>query len=160
MRIGIVYYSLEGNTEYAVKLLAKEMDATLIRIQPVKDYPKGKVSKFFWAGKSVVFGETPKLEKYEFNVNDYDSIILATPVWSGTFASPLKTFLKENNLKNQTLGFLACCSGDPGKCFEKLAIAIGSCNIKATLTLKDPLVHKDKTTIPNLQNFAQKLLVV
>ena len=61
MKTIIVYYSLEGNTEYVAQTIANQLDADLLRIEPAKSYPTGGFRKFFWGGKSAVMGETPEL---------------------------------------------------------------------------------------------------
>ena len=61
MRTAIVYYSMSGNTEFVADKIAKNIDADVIRIQPVKEYPNQGVRKFIWGGKSAVMGDKPKL---------------------------------------------------------------------------------------------------
>jgi len=39
MKTIIVYYSLEGNTDYAANKIASELGADILRIDPVKNYP-------------------------------------------------------------------------------------------------------------------------
>ena len=46
MNTAVVYYSLEGNTQYAAEKVAGELGADLIRLVPVKEYPTGKLSKY------------------------------------------------------------------------------------------------------------------
>ena len=72
MRSLIVYYSLEGNTDYAAKLIAEELGADLLCLVPVKAYPTGKVSKFIWGGKAAVMSDTPKLQPYKYDDAAYD----------------------------------------------------------------------------------------
>lgn len=57
----VVYFSLEGNSKYVADVIAEYMEADTLRLEPAKDYPKGNVGKYFWGGKSVVFGDKPKL---------------------------------------------------------------------------------------------------
>ena len=49
MKAIIVYYSLEGNTDYTANILAKELGADLLRLEPVTPYPTD--NKKFFAGK-------------------------------------------------------------------------------------------------------------
>ena len=62
MKTLIVYYTLEGNTHYAAKKIASLLDADMLRIKPVKTYPRKGFRKFLWGGKSAVMAETPELE--------------------------------------------------------------------------------------------------
>ena len=82
MQTLIVYYSLEGNTAQTAQEIATELGADLLQLEPVKAYPTGKVSKFVWGGKSVVFSEKPKLKDYTFErtVDETDDEILK---WNG-----------------------------------------------------------------------------
>ena len=57
MKTIIVYYSLEGNTDYAAGKIANAIGADTLRINPKKAYPTGGFSKFFWGGKSALMGE-------------------------------------------------------------------------------------------------------
>lgn len=94
MKIALVYYSLEGNTAFAAEMIGQKLGVDIIRLKPVKDYPTGKIAKYFWAGKSASFQEAPKLMPYAFDINMYDVIILGTPIWASTFAPPLRTFIR------------------------------------------------------------------
>lgn len=145
MKIAVVYYSLEGNTKLVAEKIAARLGADLIQIIPAKEYPTGKVSKYFWAGKSATFGEAPRLEPYRFDQNKYDLIILGTPIWAGTFAPPLRTFIRENKMTGKKVALFASCSGgSTEKCFEQLKNELGDCILISTLRLVDPL--KDNET--------------
>ncbi|MGB4590322.1 MAG: flavodoxin [Clostridiaceae bacterium] len=140
MKTAVVYYSLEGNTKLAAEKIAAKLGAELIQIIPAKEYPTGKVSKYFWGGKSATFGESPKLEPYHFDQNQYDLVILGTPIWAGTFAPPLRTFMRENELMDKKVALFACCSGGAtDKCFEQLKKETGCSTMLSTLRLIDPL---------------------
>ena len=105
MKIAIVFYSLLGNTKYAALKIADKLNADLVEIIPEKEYPNSGLKKFYYGGKSAVMGEIPPLKKYDFNIDNYDYIILGTPVWAGTFTPPIRTFINENkeNLKSKIL---------------------------------------------------------
>ena len=96
MRTLIVYYSLEGNTEWAARRIAAELGADTLRLEPVKAYPSSGFKKFFWGGKSAVMAETPALMPYTFNAEDYDRIVFGFPVWAGNVTPPIRTFISEN----------------------------------------------------------------
>ena len=74
MKTAIVYYSLSGNVEYVAEKIAQNINADLIRIAPVKEYPVKGLRKFFHGGKSSIAREEPALKPYQFNGDEYDSI--------------------------------------------------------------------------------------
>lgn len=161
MKAVIVYYSLEGNTQFVGDSIAKEIPAKIISLEPVKEYPKGKVSKFFWGGKSVVFGETPPLVPYEFDRKEYDIVIIGTPVWAGCFAPPIKTFLKENDLSGKKIALFACSSGgDAEKCFAKFKKELAGSNIIATLSLVDPKARPKSDNTLKIKDFCNQLQAI
>ncbi len=149
MRTVVVYYSMLGNTDYAVKKIAQKLGADILRIEPEKAYPDKGFKKFFWGGKSAVMGDTPALMPYSFEAESYDRIIFGTPVWAGTFAPPIKTFITENKdkIKGKKISLLACSSGGGAdKLAGKIKNLIEATEIEATLHLIDP---KDR---PNEEN--------
>ncbi len=84
MKTAIVYYSLEGNTEYTAEKIAEQLKQTgetdILRIEPEKAYPDKGAGKFFWGGKSAVMGEKPTLKPYEFDVENFEAeLILIDP---------------------------------------------------------------------------------
>ena len=149
MKTLIVYYSLEGNTEYAAGLIAAGLGADTLRIEPAKAYPAAGFAKFFWGGKSAVMAETPALVPYSFNAADYGRIILGFPVWAGNVTPPIRTFVKENDLRGKAVAAFACQSGAGAeKAFAKLKSALGIDRLEAELVLIDP---KDKPSADNAE---------
>ena len=160
MKTAIVYYSMEGNTSWAAEKIAERIGAQCIRLVPVKAYPDSGFKKFLWGGKSAVMGECPALEPYAFNAADYDRIILGTPVWAGTFAPPLRTFLKEHagELAEKHLAAFACCSGGKAdKAIDNLEQASGVGEIALRLTLTDPKTKQNGENDRKLAAFCDML---
>lgn len=140
MKTAIVYFSLSGNTDFAAKRIAKKLNADLIRLEPEKAYPDSGFRKFFWSGKSAVMKETPKLTGQPFAFEDYDCVVLGTPVWAGTFAPPLRTLIGENAGKwgEKRVAAFVCSGGGPGKALDKLKAELGIPAFAASLSLIDP----------------------
>ena len=139
MRTLIVYYSLEGNTAYAAEKIASELNASSLRIEPVKAYPNSGFRKFFWGGKSAVMAETPDLQPYDFDASAYDRIIFGFPVWAGNVTPPIRTFVRDNPLEGKHIAAFACQSGSGAeKAFGKLKAALSIDALEAELILIDP----------------------
>lgn len=139
MKTIIVYYSLEGNTDYAAKELAKLLGADLLRLHPKKAYPDSGFKKFFRGGKSAVMAQTPDLEPYDYNSADYDRVIFGFPVWASNIAPPIRTFIKENNPQGRQIAAFACQSGSGAeKAFGKLRACLKIDKLEAELILTRP----------------------
>ena len=160
MRDLVVYYSQGGNTAYAAEALARLLDADLLRVEPEKSYPSKGFAKFFWGGKSSVMAEAPVLRPYSFQAAEIDRVIIGFPVWAGSFAPPIRTFLRENRkvLASKRVAAFACQSGSGAeRAFGKLRESLGGRELDATLILVDP---RDKPSPENenrLRDFARRL---
>ncbi len=159
MRTVIVYYSLEGNTDYSAKCIASELGADLLRLEPEKAYPSSGFKKFFWGGKSAVMAETPKLCPYSFKASEYDRIIFGFPVWASNVAPPIRSFVKENKLDGKHIAAFACEGGAGAeKAFAKLKAALGIETLEAELILIDPKTRPSEENDRKLKQFCSKLL--
>ena len=155
----VVYYSLEGNTELVANSIAKELDADVLRLEPVKSYPTGKVSKFVWGGKSAMMSETPKLQPYDYDADKYDRIICGFPVWASNIVPPLRTFIRDNDhLKGKKIAAFACqTAAGADKAYEKLKSELGVDSLEAELTLLDPKLKPDEGNAQKISEFCAKL---
>ncbi len=123
MNTVVIYYSMGGNTAYAARKIAAELNADLLEIRPEKLYPDKGFRKFFWGGKSAVMAETPALLPYEFHPEKYGQVVFGFPVWAGNVTPPLRTFVRDNleALKGKRVAAFACQSGAGAeKAFRKL----------------------------------------
>ena len=99
----LVYYSLEGNTQFAAETAAGCASMDVERLVPLKEPPKKGFGKFFWGGKSVVMNERPELEALKFSPDSYGTIIFAFPVWASSYPPAVATYLKEHALSGKTV---------------------------------------------------------
>lgn len=162
MKTIIVYYSLEGNTDLVARLVADQIGADMIRLEPEKEIPKNGFHKFFWGGKSVLFQEKPKLLNKDLNLDTYDTLIIGTPIWADSFTPPINTFLSETRLVGKTIYLFATnAGGRTDKCFEKMKGKLEGNQIKGTAEftnvkkmdakeLKDKVVEFSRLVTDNL----------
>ncbi|MBE5835734.1 MAG: flavodoxin [Butyrivibrio sp.] len=147
MKLSVAYYSLEGNIRYVAQKLADALGADLLELVPVKEYPDKGFKKYFWGGKAATMKEKPDLKPYSFTPDDYEVIVLCTPVWAGTFTPPFRTFLNENDMTGKKIAVVASSSGgNTVKCIQQLKEAAHAESLVAELSLIDP---KDKPTKEN-----------
>ena len=154
----IVYYSLEGNTDYAARQIAGALGADVLRLNPKKAYPSSGFRKFFWGGKSAVMAETPELEPYAFDGAAYERVILGFPVWAGNVTPPIRTFLRENDLRGKRVAAFACQSGAGApKALARLRECLGMDALEAELILIDPKTKPSEDNARKLRAFCDAL---
>ena len=158
MKTLIVYYSLEGNTEYAARRIAAEIGADLLRLEPVNGYPDKGLRKFLWGGKSAVMAETPELVPYEFDADAYDRILFGFPVWAGTLAPPIRTFVRDNILAGKRIAAFACQSAAGAeKAFGKLRQCLEIDSLEAEVVLIDPKTRPGEKNEQLIRDFCRRL---
>lgn len=125
MKALILYYSYSGNTRNIAKLIQREIGGDIAEIKTVKPY-EGNYNDVVNQGKyEIDSGFMPAIQPIDENIEDYDTIILGSPVWWYTFAPAVHTFLKEYPLTGKTVYPFATNGGWIGHTFadfEKLCV--------------------------------------
>lgn len=160
MKTLIVYYSLEGNTDYAARRIAEQTGAETLRLIPKKAYPDKGFRKFLWGGRSAVMAEQPGLEPYDVNWEAYDRIVFGFPVWASRFAPPIRTFILENTgrLKGMRMAAFACQGGSGAeKALEKLRRDLAVDAFDAEMILNDPMKRPSEQNEARIRDFCGRL---
>ena len=155
----IVFYSLEGNTEYIADKLADSLGAGSLRLIPEKAYADKGFAKFFWGGKSAVMAEKPPLKPYDLDA-DFEEIIIGFPVWAGNITPPIRTFVSENKelLKGKRISAFACQSGSGAeKAFGKLKGLLEIEDFHGTAIFIDPKNKPSEENEQRLERFVKDL---
>ena len=53
----------------------------------------------------------PPIHPVDVDIEEYDTVLLGTPVWWGTMATPLYTWLSDQDLAGKTLGIFSTHGG-------------------------------------------------
>lgn len=157
LRIGVIYYSFEGNTRLVAQVIAAQTGADLVELKPQKELATHGFMKYFWGGKQTVMKEKPALLPLARRPEEYDLIFLGTPVWAFTFAPPLKTFLAEHSIQNKQIALFCCDEGGKGKTFANLRVALTGNEILGEIELVAPL-RKDQAVVKQqVQKWAEAM---
>lgn len=159
MKTLVVYYSLEGNTDYVAGKIAERTGAELLRLRPEKEYRDKWFSKFIWGGKSAMMAESPALEPYNADLTSYERIIFGFPVWAGTFAPPLRTFVSENKeaLAGKNIVSYACQSGKGAeRALKKLEELTGE-SFRFTDVFIEPKRKASPETDAEIEEFCEEI---
>jgi flavodoxin len=116
----VVYYSYEGSTRVIAQTITQVLEADVLECKPLKDISSKGFMKYVWGGRQVLFKTRPELEIFGKNPDDYDSIIIGTPVWAFNYAPAIRSFLMKVKPTNKKIGLFCCHEGRPGKTLENL----------------------------------------
>jgi flavodoxin len=111
--------------------------ADLIRLYTQDEKQRSFIGKLFW-GCGMVFGrKKPLLKPYAFDPAAYDFIIIGAPVWAGSPAPPLQTFLSETQITGKKIALFVCHRGGKGEALEKLKALLAGNEIAAEADFLD-----------------------
>ena len=98
----IAYYSYSGNTKTIAEKIGHITGGQLFEIKTIKEYPRNYTDIVNLAKQEKEQDIKPELAN-KIDISGYDTIFLGTPVWWYTFATPVKTFLSENDFSGKTI---------------------------------------------------------
>ena len=102
MKYLVVYYSRTGNNKTLGEAIAKAISADIDEIIDKKK----RAGKIAWlrAGRDA---QTKSLTDIQFEKNpeDYEIIIIGSPIWAGGLTPALRTYLKKHDMKGKKVAF-------------------------------------------------------
>jgi flavodoxin len=107
MKILVVYYSRTNTTKNVAIKIQQELKADLEEIVDKKNR-SGTIS-YLTSAVETVLNRPADIEPIKKNPSDYDLIIIGTPVWASTMATPILTYLIENKDKFKNVSFFCSC---------------------------------------------------
>ncbi len=150
MKTLIVYYSRTKQTEKIAKTIQKDMDCYIEEITVGKKYDG--VIGYIKGGFDASAKRVCKINKITKNPKDYDLVIIGTPVWASTMATPIYGYLKEYGEQIKNLAsFCTCGSSGYEKTLKNIAKTSGKTPI-ATMYLTKKEIENPKEKINNFKN--------
>lgn len=138
MKKAVVFYSLSGNTQAAAKEIAEGIAADLIELKLVKPFPTEKSKQLALGGMQAMFGMKPAIQELSKNIKEYDVLILGTPIWAGTIAAPVHSFLNKYQVLDKIVAvFTFSGGGDNKRCIAKLSKRLPRLKVEVALANRD-----------------------
>jgi len=136
-----IYFSRTENGEEVAKVL-NEKGIELRKLEMKKPLPKS----FFWGMMVGGFLATAKkkseLVDFDNNIDEYDEIILGSPIWNDRLSAPINGALSLLNLENKKVTFVLYSGGGEAKHASK-RINEEYPNAKIII-LKEPKKYKEE----------------
>ena len=116
----VIYHSYSGHTKMMANIIKKKLDCDVLELEPkyefssdydevVKEYQNNEKDK-----------STVEIKDININLDNYDEIIIGSPVWWYSITPVVREFLKENNLEGKTVIPFATNAGWLGRTFKEI----------------------------------------
>ena len=99
----VLYYSQTGNTKMVAEEIAKHLNADIEEITMVNPYDTSFQATIERCKEEMAQGITPEINPVKSDPTQYDIIFLGYPVWFGTYAPPVTTWLSCVDLSGKKL---------------------------------------------------------
>ncbi len=155
MKALVVYYSLEGNTRLMAETIAATLGADLLELKPIDDIKPGGFMKYVWGGRQVVKKKKPELTPLAKNPQDYDFIILGTPVWAWSFTPALRSFFDQVKLTGKKVALFCCHGGGKAKTLELMKAELAGNQVVAETDFLEPASQNKELNLAKAAEWAK-----
>lgn len=131
----IIFYSYTGNTRKVAKYMVEKIGVDIEEIKTDISY-SSDYDKVVEDAKAMIREKrTPKIKDIAVNLDNYDTIILGTPVWWYSMAPAMRSFLSQHNLKGKKIYMFATNGGWLGHTFEDMKELLKGSDLQSTLNI-------------------------
>jgi len=136
-----IYYSLSGNGDVVAEYL-RDKGYDIRRVETSEPLPKNYILSILAGGYKAMINYEDKLIDFDNDIQEYDEIIIGSPIWNARFASPINTVLKEIYLKDKKVSFVLYSGrGKAPKATERINEKYPKSKI---INLKEPKKNKEE----------------
>ena len=119
----VVYYSYTGNTKKIANKIKEQIESDILELEPQIPFSTDYQTVVDEYQNNSIDNKEVPIKNIDINLDNYDEIIIGTPVWWYTICPVVTTFLKQYNLSGKKVCLFATNAGWLGhtfKDFEKL----------------------------------------
>ena len=97
----VLYYTQTNNTKAVAEEIQARLNADIEAIEATVPYDGDFQATIERSGKEREEGILPEIKPITHNIAEYDVIFLGYPIWFGTYAPPVASFLNQTDLSGK-----------------------------------------------------------
>lgn len=136
-----IYYSLTGNGDEVANYL-KSKDYDIRKVQTNEPLPNNYILRILSGGYKAMINYEDSLIDFDNNIQEYEEVIIGSPIWNDRLSSPINTTLKMLDLQNKKVSFILY-SGS-GKAKKATDIILQKYNNPKIINLKEPKQNNEE----------------
>ena len=157
MKTAVIFYSYEGNSALAAETFKTVLKADVFEIKTADTKKRTGFALILWGGGQVMRKKKPAILPLSVDVNAYDLVILGTPVWAGSPAPAMVSFLSQTKITGKKIALFCCHGGGKGKIFDKLKTLLPENTFAGEIDFLNP-ARKDRAAMEQkIAEFARSI---
>lgn len=116
----IVYYSYTGHTKMIAEEIKKKLSCDILELKTQIPYSSDYQTVVEEEQNNSSNDKERSIVEITKDLNEYDEIIIGSPVWWYTITPVIRTFLKENDLTGKIIKPFATNAGWLGHTFQEI----------------------------------------
>lgn len=154
MKSAIVYFSRTGNVKRAASKMAEITQGDLKEIVCLEN--TNGVFGFIKCGFQAAKRKEARIAQIFDDMNDYDLVIVCSPIWAGNMSSPVRAFLNKYGSSLQNVAFLVM-HGDGKNNYREAIREMSKICGKTQVAYLSLAQNKDSDFGEELFEFAKKI---
>lgn len=116
----VIYHSYSGHTKMIVNIIKKKLDCDVLELEPKYEFSSDYDEVVKEYQNNAKDKSTVEIKDINIDLDNYDEIIIGSPVWWYSITPVVREFLKENNLEGKTVIPFATNAGWLGRTFKEI----------------------------------------
>jgi flavodoxin len=137
-KTAVIYYSFDGNCALVAEAVKNRLNADVFTIKTADEKKRTGLAKYIWGGRQVVQHAKPELKPLNVDIDAYDLIILGAPVWAGSPAPAMVSFLSQTRFSGKKTAVFCCHAGGRGKALDKFKALLQGNTIAGEIDFNNP----------------------
>lgn len=159
MKTIVIYYEYGKHTKMIAERIKEKLGCEILEIQPKIPYSVDYQTVVDETEDNLESRKTPEIKDININLDEYDKVILGTPVWWYTITPPIRTFLTKYDLSGKTVIPFATNAGWLGSTFDEIKVLCKG-KVMSEMSIKFATDHSENklvTTEQEIENWINKI---
>lgn len=150
----VIYYGYGKHTKMIAEKIKEKIGCEILEIQPKIPYSTDYGRVVDETEDNLESKKTPEIKDITINLDEYDKIILGTPVWWYTITPPIRTFLTKYDLSGKTVIPFATNAGWLGSTFDEIK-ELCKGNVENELSIQFTTDHSENKLVTKISEIEE-----
>lgn len=158
LRSAVFFFSWDGNTAHLAQSISTTLSIPMISLEPEKVQDPEDYVHYVWEDKQIAYPRLPRLRSIDVHPGDFDLVFLGSPIWKGTVAPPILSFLDTFEFSRRQFALFCSYSGRIGGYFRLLSKLLVGNEIVGTLGFREPLTRGKEESAEEVAAWAREMV--